>query len=291
MSLRRENAKMVGKLVVIAAGMFAFGYVLIPIYKHICEMTGINILSLSERQVPGNGVAGKDVKLPANTQVDKSRTITVEFDANARGPWDFKPAQRSVQVHPGELTTVMYEFQNVQNRRMAAQAVPSYAPRQATAYFNKLECFCFSNQTIPAGKTKMRKDHLVPLSRQSIAILEDLRTLTGPDGYVFPSIRSRKRPMSDNTINAGLRRLGYSTDEMTAHGFRAMASTLLNESGKWHPDAIERALAHGDSDRIRAAYHRGAHWKERVAMAQWWSDHLDQLRKGAEVVPIKAGKR
>lgn len=145
--------------------------------------------------------------------------------------------------------------------------------------------------TIPAGKTKMRKDHLVPLSRQSIAILEDLHVLTGPDGYVFPSIRSRKRPMSDNTINAGLRRLGYSTDEMTAHGFRAMASTLLNESGKWHPDAIERALAHGDSDRVRAAYHRGAHWKERVAMAQWWSDHLDQLRKGAEVVPIKAGKR
>ena len=145
--------------------------------------------------------------------------------------------------------------------------------------------------TIPAGKTKMRKDHLVPLSRQSIAILEDLRTLTGPDGYVFPSIRSRKRPMSDNTINAGLRRLGYSTDEMTAHGFRAMASTLLNESGKWNPDAIERALAHGDSDRVRAAYHRGAHWKERVAMAQWWSDHLDRLRKGAEIVPIKTGKR
>jgi integrase len=145
--------------------------------------------------------------------------------------------------------------------------------------------------TIPAGKTKMRKDHLVPLSTQSIAILEDLRTLTGPEGYVFPSIRSRKHPMSDNTINAGLRRLGYSTDEMTAHGFRAMASTLLNESGKWHPDAIERALAQGDSDRIRAAYHRGAHWKERVAMAQWWSDHLDQLRKGAEVLPIKAGKR
>jgi integrase len=145
--------------------------------------------------------------------------------------------------------------------------------------------------TIPAGKTKMRKDHLVPLSRQSIAILEDLHALTGPDGFVFPSIRSRKRPMSDNTINAGLRRLGYSTDEMTAHGFRAMASTLLNESGKWNPDAIERALAHGDSDRVRAAYHRGAHWKERVAMAQWWSDHLDRLRKGAEIVPIKTGKR
>src|SRR5256885_13846493 len=101
-SVRSENAKMVGKLAVVALGMFAFGYVLIPIYKHICELTGINILSLSERQVPGNGTAGRDVKLPANSQVDKSRTITVEFDANARGPWDFKPAQRSIQVRSEE---------------------------------------------------------------------------------------------------------------------------------------------------------------------------------------------
>jgi integrase len=132
--------------------------------------------------------------------------------------------------------------------------------------------------TIPAHKTKMRKDHRVPLSTQVLAILVEARGLTGPDGYVFPSIRARSRPMSDNTINAGLRRLGYATDEMTAHGFRAMASTLLNESGKWHPDAIERALAHGDGDKVRAAYHRGAHWNERVEMAQWWSNHLDELR-------------
>lgn len=138
--------------------------------------------------------------------------------------------------------------------------------------------------TIPAGKTKMRKEHVVPLSRQAIAILKDVQPLTGPSGYVFPSVRTRRRPMSDNTINAGLRRLGYATDEMTAHGFRAMASTLLNESGKWNPDAIERALAHGDTDKVRAAYHRGAHWKERVAMAQWWSDYLDDLRKGAKSV-------
>ncbi|MDF0544425.1 tyrosine-type recombinase/integrase [Sphingobium sp. H39-3-25] len=138
--------------------------------------------------------------------------------------------------------------------------------------------------TIPAGKTKMRKEHVVPLSRQAIAILKDVQPLTGPSGYVFPSVRTRRRPMSDNTINAGLRRLGYATDEMTAHGFRAMASTLLNESGKWNPDAIERALAHGDTDKVRAAYHRGAHWKERVAMAQWWSDYLDELRNGAKSV-------
>lgn len=138
--------------------------------------------------------------------------------------------------------------------------------------------------TIPASKTKMRKEHVVPLSRQAIAIVKGVEPLTGPSGYVFPSVRTRRRPMSDNTINAGLRRLGYATDEMTAHGFRAMASTLLNESGKWNPDAIERALAHGDTDKVRAAYHRGAHWKERVAMAQWWSDYLDDLRKGAKSV-------
>lgn len=139
---------------------------------------------------------------------------------------------------------------------------------------------------IPAGKMKMRKAHQVPLSRQAVELFREVRSVTGPNGYVFPSIRTHARPMSENTINAGLRRLGYASDEMTAHGFRAMASTLLNESGKWHPDAIERALAHGDSDKVRAAYHRGEHWKERVDMAQWWSDYLDQLRKGTDVVPF-----
>ena len=139
---------------------------------------------------------------------------------------------------------------------------------------------------IPAGKMKSRKTHHVPLSRQAVALFREAHAATGPNGYVFPSTRTRVRPMSENTINAGLRRLGYSTDEMTAHGFRAMASTLLNESGKWNPDAIERALAHGDTDKVRAAYHRGAHWKERVEMAQWWSDYLDQLRKGADIVPF-----
>jgi integrase len=138
--------------------------------------------------------------------------------------------------------------------------------------------------TIPAGKTKMRKDHRVPLSHQVIDLFREVQSLTGAGGYVFPSIRTHIRPMSENTINAGLRRLGYASDEMTAHGFRAMASTLLNECGKWHPDAIERALAHGDTDKVRAAYHRGAHWKERVEMAQWWSDYLDALRSGAMVL-------
>jgi integrase len=141
---------------------------------------------------------------------------------------------------------------------------------------------------IPAGKMKMGKAHHVPLSKQAVAILRQLYAATGPTGYAFPSIRTRTRPMSENTLNAALRRLGYTTGEMTAHGFRAMASTLLNESGKWNPDAIERALAHADTDKVRAAYHRGAHWQERVEMAQWWSDYLDQLRKGADVVAFPA---
>lgn len=149
MNPRRENVRMVGKLAVVAAGMFAFGYALVPIYKAICEMTGINILALGERNITGAKPA-----LPANTQIDRSRTITVEFDANSRGPWEFKPAQRSLQVHPGELATVLYEFQNVQNRRMAAQAIPSYAPQQASTHFNKLECFCFNQYTLEAGEKK-----------------------------------------------------------------------------------------------------------------------------------------
>ncbi len=148
MALQRENLKMVGKLCVIALGMFAFGYALVPIYRHICEALGINVLAVSELRVPGAA------KLPANTQVDRTRTITVEFDTNARGPWHFKPAVRSMQVHPGELATVMYEFQNIQNRTMAAQAVPSYAPKQAAAHFNKLECFCFTQYTLEAGEKK-----------------------------------------------------------------------------------------------------------------------------------------
>jgi integrase len=136
---------------------------------------------------------------------------------------------------------------------------------------------------IAASKMKMRQPHTVPLSRQAIEILRDAQPLTGRHRYVFASLYPGSRPMSENTINAALRRLGYTGDEMTAHGFRAMASTLLNESSKWNPDAIERALAHKASDGVRGAYHRGAHWAERVEMAQWWSDYLDTLRCAGNV--------
>ena len=149
MARKTENFKMVAKLGVITLGMFAFGYALVPVYRAICEATGINVLALSERQVNGT-----NSKLPANTQVDYSRSITVVFDVNARGPWSFKPAVRSLEVHPGELATVMYEFQNTQNRTMSAQAIPSYAPKQAASHFNKLECFCFNQYTLAPGEKK-----------------------------------------------------------------------------------------------------------------------------------------
>jgi cytochrome c oxidase assembly protein subunit 11 len=153
LALRGDNRRMVGKLVVVAALMFGFGYALVPIYRAICTALGINVLSVAE-QLTSADAAGALGEKKANTQVDLSRTVTVEFDANARGPWVFKPAMRSVQVHPGELTTVMYEFRNVQNRTMAAQAIPSYAPMQAMSHFNKLECFCFNEYTLKPGESK-----------------------------------------------------------------------------------------------------------------------------------------
>lgn len=132
--------------------------------------------------------------------------------------------------------------------------------------------------TIPVERAKMRREHRVPLPTQAIAILRRLHGLTGGGALVFPSIRSASRPISENTLNAALRRIGYASDEVTAHGFRATFSTIANESGKWSVDAIERALAHVDSDAVRRAYHRAEYWEERVAMAQWYADLLDELR-------------
>lgn len=141
--------------------------------------------------------------------------------------------------------------------------------------------------TIAAGRMKMRKEHAVPLSDQVIAYLRELHELTGPTDFVFPAFHTSLRPMSENTVNMALRRMGYTSDEVTAHGLRTTASTLLNESGLWHPDAIERALAHGDSNQVRGIYNRGQYWDERVRMAQWWSDLIDRLRCGGQIVPFE----
>ncbi len=130
---------------------------------------------------------------------------------------------------------------------------------------------------IPAERMKMRRPHDVPLSRQATAILRDLWDLSEGEGLVFPSIRSVTRPLSENAMNSALRRMGYSRDEMCAHGFRASASTILNERG-YNPDVIETALAHQDEDETRRAYNRARYWPERVKLLQDWADLLDEFR-------------
>jgi cytochrome c oxidase assembly protein subunit 11 len=141
----QDNATMVRKLVVVALVMFGFGWALIPIYRKICEVTGINILTDRDPRAAARA---------ANTQVDTSRTIVVEFDANRQGPWRFKPHVNHLEVHPGELVHVEYDLVNLEGRAMAGQAIPSYAPMQSAQYFQKLECFCFEQQTLAAGETR-----------------------------------------------------------------------------------------------------------------------------------------
>jgi cytochrome c oxidase assembly protein subunit 11 len=138
------NKQMLAKLLVVAVMMFGFGYALVPIYKKICEITGVNLLT------PKDSMVG-DIK---NTQVDKSRTITIEFDATAQGPWRFRPTVSSMEVHPGEMAQVVYEVVNTQARAIDAQAIPSYAPQQASVHFKKMECFCFKQQTLGPNEAK-----------------------------------------------------------------------------------------------------------------------------------------
>jgi integrase len=141
---------------------------------------------------------------------------------------------------------------------------------------------------IPAAKMKMRRLHRVPLSKQALTIIDSLRALSGGGRWLFPSVRSTSRPMSENTLNAALRRLGYSKEQMTAHGFRGMASTRLNEMGHWSPDAIERQLAHQEPNDVRHAYmHAAEYWSERVRMMQTWADYLDELKDAGKVVRLR----
>jgi integrase len=141
---------------------------------------------------------------------------------------------------------------------------------------------------IPANRMKMRRPHRIPLAPQTIAILGELRTLTGRYELLFPGVRSPSRPLSENTLNAALRRLGYAKDDMSSHGFRAAASSLLNECGKWNADAIEAQLAHAEANAVRKAYARAEFWAERVEMMAYWADRLDEFRRGGIVVPLRA---
>lgn len=197
----------------------------------------------------------------------------------------------------GALLRAVEAFEGHPNTKAALQLLPHVFVRPGELRHAEWADFDFDKAlwTIPPHKTKMRRPHIIPLSRQALAILETIEHDADYSRFLFPSLRSVDRPMSENTINAALRRMGYAQDEMTGHGFRAMAATLLNEMGLWHPDAIERQLAHCDNNAVRRAYARGEYWDERVRMMQHWSDHLDFLRGGANVIKgkfrkVKAGR-
>lgn len=196
----------------------------------------------------------------------------VQHHAAILEPEEVGKLLRAIDAHSGHAVT-----------RLAMQIAPHVMTRPGELRQAKWSEIDFENAVwkIPAERMKMRRPHLVPLSRQVIGYLSELYDLTGPEGYLFSAVHTWKRPMSDNTINSAFRRMGYPVGTVTAHGLRTTASTLLNESRKWSPDAIERSLAHADADAVRGIYNRGAYWAERVAMHQWWSDYLDRLRAGA----------
>jgi len=182
---------------------------------------------------------------------------------------DFGGLLRAIDSFKGQTTT-----------KCALQILAIVATRPGELRRAKWNEFDFENAvwTIPSIRMKARKTHRVPLPKQALELLRQLKMLTGFCDLLFPSIRSSKRPMSENTLNAALRRMGYSGAEMTSHGFRATFSTIANESGLWNPDAIERALAHVEKNEIRRAYARGEHWEERVRLANWWAGLLDRLK-------------
>jgi integrase len=197
-----------------------------------------------------------------------------------------KVKSRSAITDPeilGGLLRAIDGFQGQATTRIALQFLAFVAQRpgevrQATWAEFDLEKAIW---IIPADRMKMRMPHSVPLSAQAIALLKELMPITGHGSFLFPSLRSAQRPMSENTLNGALRRLGYDGDEMTAHGFRATFSTLANESGLWNPDAIERALAHVDGNKIRRIYARGEYWEERVRLSNWWAGYLDEVKAGS----------
>lgn len=204
-----------------------------------------------------------------------------------------KPRNHSAVTDPvkiGELLRAMDGYLGAFATRCALRLTPLVFVRPGELRRAEWTEFALDAEhpqwSIPAAKMKMDAPHIVPLSTQAVAILRELHALTGGSQYVFPGVHSKARPMSENTVNVALRRLGYNGSEIVAHGFRSMASTLLNEQG-WPPDVIERQLAHAERNEVRRAYNRAKYLPERRNMMQAWADYLDALRNGADVVPIR----
>lgn len=177
------------------------------------------------------------------------------------------------------LIRCIWEYEGSYETRAALKLMALLYPRPGELRLAEWSEFDLSNATwtIPAPRTKMRREHKKPLPSAAVEILQELHQLTGHRPLAFPSVSSPKRPISENTLNTALRRMGFTKEEMTSHGFRATASTLLNESGQWNPDAIEAELGHVGADEVRRAYHRAAYWEERVQMAAWWAEEITSL--------------
>ena len=194
-----------------------------------------------------------------------------------------KVVSRAAIIEPekfGELLKAIYAFSGQPTTAAALKLMAMLFPRPGELRLSAWKEFDIKKAVwvIPAERTKMRREHHVPLPKQALTVLDELRGITGHRDILFPGLVSRHKPISENTMNVALRRLGFGQDEMTSHGFRASASTLLNESGKWNADAVERQLAHVDKNAVRRVYARGTFWDERVAMMTWWADYLDMLR-------------
>jgi len=179
----------------------------------------------------------------------------------------------------GGLLRALWHYEGAPETRTALQLMAILYPRPGELRFAEWKEFNFDTATwtIPAARMKMRREHRKPLPPLVVELLEGLKALTGNGRLLFPAMTSRERPMSENTMNSALRRMGFTQQEATSHGFRATASTLLNESGLWSADAIEAELAHMGADEVRRAYHRALYWDERVKMAAWWSEEIKTL--------------
>ncbi|WP_043062231.1 tyrosine-type recombinase/integrase [Brucella anthropi] len=180
----------------------------------------------------------------------------------------------------GGLLRAVWAYEGTPETKAALQLMAMLYPRPGElrkAHWSEFDLDA-ATWTIPAARMKMRRGHTKPLPTQAVGLLRELHKHTGDGSLVFPSIKSRKQPISENTLNGALRRLGFTSEEMTSHGFRASASTMLNESKKWPADAIEAELAHVGADQVRRVYHRALYWDDRVKMAQAWADDIDALR-------------
>lgn len=247
----------------------------------LAELRKMEAKGIHESAARARSMSGRIWRFAIATgRAERDITVDLKGALTAPSPKSFAAITDPRKI--GELMRAIDGYQGQPGTLFALKLAPLVFVRPSELRFAEWSEFDLGKDAtwrIPAEKMKMDDRHIVPLSTQAVAIIEELRAITGDGKYLFPSIRTSVRCMSDNTVNAALRRLGYTGEEMVGHGFRAMASTLLNEQG-WHPDVIELQLAHKERNKVRAAYNRAERLVERRKMMQAWADCLDEFRRG-----------